>query len=112
MSEVTNIILNIEYWILNFGLIDSKKISEVNCFFEREDLGFVSVDAETLPTVWYGGTKRFEAELYLGAFNNINLKKLISHLKGIQWKSPNCVQLIVMEQNDSKFRIIEITRDP
>lgn len=102
MSVVTNAILHMS----NMER-EEDRLNDVNKFFPPET-GFVDVDDPKLPTGWYGGTKMLEAPLALGAFNHLDLEGLITHLKSIPWEEPQEVQLIVQEQEDEKFRIIEL----
>lgn len=106
MSRVTNLILHI-------GLFDGNNekgnIVEVNRYFEATGgLGLVSLDDPFLPKSWYGGTKNLEANLYAGAFNGLFLEKFLGHLRGLKWKQPERVQLLVKEQDDERFRLINV----
>ena len=87
---------------------EEERIIEVNKFFEGGN-GFVSCDDDSLPRGWYGGTKMLETNVYIGSFNYLNLSDLVEHLKTqVRWTDdPRNVQLIVQEQHDDKFRIIE-----
>ncbi|MFN7139948.1 MAG: hypothetical protein ACK4UN_11485, partial [Limisphaerales bacterium] len=97
MSWVTNIILH-----LDSG--DDRHIAEINKFF-GDQKGFVSIDDTTLPRGWYGGCKMMEAELYLGAFNHIDVAALIDHPRNIHFNNPEAVQLIVKDQEEEVFSI-------
>ena len=101
MSVVTNI-------IFTFSIMenDVKRISEVNTFFDCKPL--IGVDSNALPSGWYGGSKMLETNIYVGAFNYLDLNAFISHIKTIKWKEPENVQLIVQGDNDEKFKIIDI----
>lgn len=104
MSYVTNVILHI-------GILENKdqKIEEVNTYFlDRDIYPLISVVDEKLPRDWYGGDKRLECNLYLGAFNYLYLDEFIAHLRTIQWKDPESLQLIIKEREDDKFRVIDI----
>lgn len=96
MSVVTNTIL------ASFSLgEEGRKL--VNEFFP-DGLGFVWVDDPKLPPGWYGGSKYLECDLAIGAFNHLDLNGLIEHLHSIELPC----QLIVQEQEDFEFRIIDI----
>jgi hypothetical protein len=109
MSNVTNLILSIGYFDAEGG-----KIQEVNRYFEEPEIealrcrGLVSISDSSLPAGWYGGSKYFEANLYLGAFNYLLLNEFVEHLRSVSWQSPEDVQVIVMEQEDERFRIINV----
>ena len=68
----------------------------------------VSVDAPTLPAGWYAGSKFLETGLFIGAYNHLNLDELLTFLKTMAWHEPEDVQLIVKQQWDSKFRLIDL----
>ena len=102
MSYVTNVILHV-------GLFDEHRVDEVNEFFERKEIrGFVAMDDESLPDGWYGGTKYLEGCFSVGAFNSLDMPALLEHIRGIDWWGPHAVQLIVLDQEDYKCRIIEV----
>lgn len=109
MSNVTNV-------IFTPGLLDEdyepdqQRIQKLNEFF-TDQRGFVDADDESLPCGWYGGAKMLEATLLIGAFNYLDLEGLIEHIRGIQWEDPECVQLIVKEQEEDRFKIINVFDD-
>jgi hypothetical protein len=107
MSVVTNIIL--AFPTERFCLPE-KRLAAVNRFFVGMK-GFVSMDDVGLPDCWYGGAKRLEANLYLGAFNYLDLRSLIEWIRTIPWMYPEQVQLIVKEEDDEVFRIINPCRE-
>ncbi len=105
MSEVTNVILRTPL----FDNEERKRIEKkINSFFAGEN-GFVNCNDEKLPRGWYGGTKMLEAELWIGAFNYLDLYGLVNHLKNIDWlvDFEDFVQIIYQKQEDDKFSIIE-----
>jgi len=107
MSIVTNLILH-----FSIGEDQGARIKDVNSFRYRDiQLNLVSVDFNKdmeKGYSWYGGTKFLETPLYIGAFNHFDLRGFVDHLKKIRWEKPQCVQVIVKEQDDEKFRIIEL----
>jgi len=66
------------------------------------------VEDESLPSGWYGGTKFLETNLFIGAFNFLNKGKLLEHIRTIDFLSPEDVQLIIQEQEDTRFHIINV----
>jgi hypothetical protein len=70
--------------------------------------GFVHVEDARLPRHWYGGAKMLERDLAIGAFNHLDLDALVSHLCSLWTPDDEDMQLIVKEQEDSRFRIINI----
>jgi hypothetical protein len=108
MSVVTNL-------ILSFASLEQEdeRIKEVNDFvYNGERLNLVSIDYNKdigKRTVWYGGNKFFEGRVYMGAFNHFNTADFIEHLKTIRWEAPDLVQVIIKEDWDERFRIVEIT---
>lgn len=107
MSAVTNV-------ILAAAIGDACRpgwLEEVNRFFGPNVTGFVSGTDAGLPPDWYGGDKRLECFLGIGAFNHLNLDELEEHLHGMQWRYPDSVQLIVREHERQRFRIIDVFPD-
>lgn len=106
MSWISNIILNLGCG----GIRGEELIAQVNEFFERyheTGTGLVLVDDTQLPPKWYG-KQRLECCLAIGAFNHLDLDGLIRHLRTIEWPYPDDVQLIVKDQEDLRFHVIDI----
>jgi hypothetical protein len=101
MSNVTNLILHI-----GIAEDENQKIAEVNMFFD-DQRPLVSIKDESLPDGWYGGTKHLECNLYVGAFNYLNLERFVAHLKTIRWGEPEALQLI-KEEGDDWFSILNV----
>jgi hypothetical protein len=105
MSIVTNLLIN----IATLDVEEDEKVKEINDFFIGQGYGAVIIlDDPKLPKGWYGGNKYLEVDLYSGAFNNLNLTKLIHHINSLDWPGPYTVQLLVQEQDEMKFKIIDV----
>jgi hypothetical protein len=100
MSRVTNIVLSVYGGDVNL-------MDQVNSFI-GDGKGFVSVDDEALPKGWYGGTKYLEADLYIGAFNYLDLPAFLEHLRSLPWSEPRSVQLFLRDQDDERFSLINL----
>lgn len=112
MSVVTNLIVT---WGCGEG--DSKNYDEdiilrINNYFKEDTSAGAN---QRFPIVrntdWYGGSKHLECGLAIGAFNYLNLEEFIEYLKSINWKYKDEVQVIVKEQDDMRFRVIDIFPD-
>jgi len=105
MSVVTNLILlfskSEDCTIIEQQLAEFKYSN--NIIFQ-----IASIENDKLPKGWYGGSKYMEANIYLGAFNHFNTNDFINHLKSIKWENPQDVQIIVKEENEFKFKLINI----
>jgi len=103
MSVVTNLLLYVtDPWK------DAVRLAELDDFFKfTYRRALVSIHDETLPSLWYGGNKAFEAELRVGALNHLDLEAFVEHLRGIDWAS-GVVQLILREQEDDHFRVVTV----
>lgn len=88
-----------------------KVIEDINLFFKDDQRGFVDVDSVG-DGKWYGGAKALQCEVFIGAFNCLDLEGLVSHLKKIDWGDlyGHAVQLIAKDENDTEFRIITIVQ--
>ena len=106
MSVVTNVVLSI-------GMNDAGEddpnpyTARINAFFPDEQ-GLVNADAVPDRRGWYGGTKYLEVELYIGAFNHLDLRAFVTHLRGIAWEHPADVQLLICAQEDFIFSDIPV----
>jgi hypothetical protein len=113
MSVVTNVVLH-----MPLGL--EKCMPEINARIAaghagHAQPGFVSCDDKSLASGWYGGSKFLECDLYVAAFNHMRIDALVeiigAGLDGLddpsEWGASD-VQLIVMEQDDDRFRLISI----
>jgi len=104
MSEVTNV-------IIAFGVAEKKveKIEQLQFVGSNgRSFNIVSVDDDSLPNGWYGGSKYLETNICIGSYNYLNLDELINHIKSLCWEDPEDVQLIVKEQHDFRFRLINV----
>ncbi|MEO6134250.1 MAG: hypothetical protein ABIP35_03790 [Ginsengibacter sp.] len=105
MSVVTNL-------IICFSLLENEE-KIVNEFkgYTHNGHPFVikSVSDEKLPKGWYGGEKYLECIILIGAYNNLNLDILIEYMETeIKWQAPDLVQVLAKEENDMKFKLIEL----
>ncbi len=106
MSVVTNVVFS-----YSIGE-DDDIIKQVNRYFTDDlfgSIGLVSCDDITrAPLGWYGGSKMLETPLFIGSYNHLHLPDLLGHLRTIDWKHPEDVQLIVQEQDDNRFTILTL----
>lgn len=100
MSIVTNVILLSRAcdWEDN----EADMLPALNAHFNPW-AGFKPLDPQTV-----GGTKGFEANALVGAFNYLILDDLITHLRTLPWREPEHVQLLVKEPHDERFRLIDL----
>ena len=106
MSYVTNC-------LIHFSNLENEieALKSINSFFESDahkQKPFISIEDSSLPNKWYGGSKASEAPLAFGAFNFLDVEALLNHIREIKFKAPECVQLIVQNQDDDKFSIIDV----
>ena len=105
MSRVTNLIL---------GAFESDEsrpprwLVEVNSFFERDAQAGLGHMDERPGAAAYGGSKFLERDVAIGAFNYLLLAEFLDHLRGVKWENPGDVQVIVCEQDDDRFRTIDV----
>lgn len=95
MSLVTNVILCAEPGE------EQVTLEMINEFLDKDDCvgkrGFSHIND------FAGGTKRLEADVYVGAFNYLQLEKLKEHIRSLPWEDIATVQLFVKEQDDESF---------
>lgn len=104
MSVVTNCIFSFSV------LEDEPEIADqVNAYFDEKPL--ISCDNTFhVPTSWYGGSKA-----YIGAFNYFDVDLFLEHVRKIEFRCPEDVQLMVKEQEENRFSFIdvfEVENDP
>ena len=91
---------------------EADRIKEIELFEYSYQLPFriISIDDNNkLPPKWYGGSKYFEGKVYVGAYNYLDVKEFLYHLKyKVNWEDPESVQLIVKEQDDDLFKVINL----
>lgn len=102
MSWVTNAIL-----CLSIKNGDEVTEAQINAFADKPSIckgqKFVSCDSPSLPRGWYGGSKMLECDIYIAAFNYMDVAGWIAHLRSLPWPQPNQVQLFLREQDDDIF---------
>ncbi|MFD8504276.1 squamosa promoter-binding protein 15 [Streptomyces sp. NPDC059687] len=59
----------------------------------------------TGPDTQWGGWKYPECEVWAGALNHADLDALRQRIFETRWRQPNAVQLLVMDQEESFFRL-------
>ena len=112
MSDVTNIILHLKgefdphKTVVKFNEHIHKAGGVHTSFgsfdFERDD------DQPYSHTPWYGGSKYLEAELYCGSLNFLDLDQFIKFIKSLEWPDNSIIQLMVKEQEDDMFKLINV----
>ena len=108
MSLVTNIILSV-------GVYDDEQIAEVNAYLSKtyeygntRPIPLIDIRDPAVSPDGYGGTKSLECRLFIGAYNYFRLDEFLAFLQTIRWSDPTSLQLMVKEQQDRKFRLIDV----
>lgn len=96
MSRVTNVILT--------TAAGDEQIGAFNAVWDwRGGPEFQHAQSNTT-----AGTKNLECNVYLGAFNHLDLAAFIAAIRSIVWDYPEYVQLFVLEEEDERFREISL----
>ena len=90
MSTVTNVII--------LGGVDETGPTQLT------DFPFIQVDGLTV------GSKAMEANVWIGAFNYLDIVNFIDALNKVKWDYPEEVQLLIKEQEDEKFSQLDFKR--
>lgn len=53
----------------------------------------------------WGGWKYPECEVWAGALNHADLDAVLDHIAQMPWRCPNALQVFVMDQEESFFRL-------
>lgn len=102
MSRITNLII-----AMSTLEDESRVIDEMKTY--KDGFFIVSVKDEKLPLDWYGGSKRLECNVLIGAYNYLDIESFILFLRNeVKWEAADLVQLFVKEQDDMKFKLINL----
>lgn len=104
MSKVTDL-------ILTCSSAENEIIikNEIEKFKNRDNsINIVSIDDDKLPKGWYGGTKYLESIIFIGAYNYLDTVSFVKHLKLINWEYPESVQLIIKDEDEDRFEMINL----
>jgi hypothetical protein len=72
---------------------------------DREWTGpYIGFLAESPDLAW-PGSKAHECHVWLGVLNTADLDKVREHFAGLPWQLPNAVQLFMLDQEQSFFRL-------
>lgn len=105
MSEVTNLIITTSLSENANEVMNKMKSFSVN----KNEFRIVSVADNSLPPCWYGGSKSLECNVFIGAYNYLDVIALLEFMRDeMQWKDPGSVQIIIQGQFDTKFKIIDL----
>ncbi|MEU1425099.1 GNAT family N-acetyltransferase [Kitasatospora sp. NPDC005751] len=108
MSHVANIMISVEFTDRPAveALSQWLRTSAPRRGYEPGAVGWVGSLNETTgsDTRWGGGTYP-ECEVFAGALNHADLAGLVAHVERVPWVHPELVQLFVMDQEQSYFRV-------
>lgn len=107
MSCVTNAILCVD--ILEPRLWLDRVNEQINDQADAGGQQFVDINT---PEAWYGGTKCWEANTAVAAFNYFPPTAIAKAVAACQWEYPENVQLIVCDQDDEQFSILYPAANP
>ena len=84
---------------------NKKIVKEINEFFRPAgEYGFTDFYfSSAIPS-----SKGFEAHLLIGAINFFERDRFIEHLRKMKWQNPKRVQLMLKDQEDERFQMIEV----
>ena len=105
MSIVTNVIITCSVSENIPNIIH--QLSNFNCCNGRP-FNIVSVDDDKLPKGWYGGSKMLEAGILIGAYNMLDIVQFRQALKSVKWVDKDAVLVLINEQMDLGFKLLEI----
>lgn len=105
MSVVTDLILTAGPGEKEDSIISGLRNFEVN----GNPFVIVSINDRRLPEFWYGGSKGIGSCVFMGAYNHLDVERLINFLRfEMTWEDPEDVQLIIKNENEFRFKIIDI----
>jgi len=106
MSWVANVMLSV-------SLADRHNAEMFSDWLDRERLRLEGEGVRRCGTLalitgsdtQWGGYKYPECVVYAGALNHADLGALVEHFGSLPWHTPNAVQLFIMDQEESFFRL-------
>ncbi len=98
MSHVTNIILTC--------CPGDAGIDNVNLYMKSINKGDLMNVKE-----YAGGGKVVEADVYVGAYDHIDILKFIEAALIAGWGEPRCLSLFMMDEHDDKFEEVLVKRE-
>jgi hypothetical protein len=93
MSRVTDIILATRY----------EETAAVDCLQEALG-GFALIQVDDRA----GGDKIMQCDVYLAAVNHLDIENFVAAFKTAPWKDPDCVQLMLKDEEDLLFTVYAI----
>ena len=108
MSYVTNVICAYEAGD-PFAVLE-----EINACIPDDRGRLVHVGDPALPPHWFANGKTLEVEVAIGAFNYLDVAGWVEELRRLDWEALDArfVQLMVQQQEDWGFGIIDVWRRP
>lgn len=97
MSQVTNILLSDD----SIGSSECERHKSIQTV-----LNLAKIDCETV-----GGNKCLEDDLFVGAFNYLDLENYIQKVRDVFKDDIGDVQLFVKEQDDEKWREVDLKEE-
>jgi hypothetical protein len=61
-----------------------------------------------VPSSHVAGDKHLECNVFTGAFNHLDLLRLIQSVSSVRWNYPESVQLFVLEEESERFRELDL----
>lgn len=101
-------------WVLNaivsFDILENPetRLAEINAPLERDHGQVFANDGHE----WYGGPKRMEATYFGAAFNHVPISDVLAAVRAARWDDMSAVQLLLMDQEESRWTIYEFDRHP
>jgi hypothetical protein len=108
MSHITDVILLCG----NIGEVNFQDRLNQICVFGTF---LVSVDDGKLPKDWYGGPKRLQCCIAIGAMNHLDIPEFLNFLRTkVKWdrKFDEFCQVILQNERENGFTLYDIFREP
>jgi hypothetical protein len=98
MSRVTNVILT--------TAAGEEQIEAFNAAWDWDG----GPQFQDVPSDIPAGTKHLECNVYLGAFNHLDLNAFVSAIRRTAWDCPESVQIFILEEDSERF--VEVSKPP
>lgn len=103
MSTVTDVIITLSLIEEDSGCKPSPAMLNINSYLCAKSMGcFNRIDDCA------GGRKTFQAQIWAGAFNHLNIEELLNTVASQSWEDRESVQIFVKEEGQDTFALREI----
>lgn len=103
MGNITSVIVTVHFEDRDTAAIHLDK------FFEDDEEGFgpdLCARQRASASKPYGGGSALQAEIYVGAFKNLDDDRLVRYIDSVPWRFPQSVRILMQGEHEACMRVI------